>query len=164
MHLLHSPTDTEAMGANLVSLVQNLLSQKPFPIITIHLLGDLGAGKTTLVRGFLRALGHAGSVKSPTYTLVEIYALFSWQIYHFDWYRLIDPEELEYLGIRDYLTPVTDEPSPSKHIPIPLSPVICLIEWPERGGNLTPKADIELILSYHEQGRLFHQQLHTVTF
>jgi len=101
------------------------------------LKGDLGTGKTTLVRGALNKLGFTGSVKSPTYTIVEPYSIDNFIIYHFDLYRLNDPEEIESLGIRDYC----DGQS------------ICFFEWPEKGGNLLPNADVLLILSYHKEGR-----------
>lgn len=119
----------EALGA---TLVDNIAA----PAV-IYLHGDLGAGKTTLVRGALRKLGHQGLVKSPTFTLVETYSFPSLQAYHFDLYRISDPEELEYIGIREFSN----------------GPSICFIEWPNLGKPLIPKATMEISIEYSQQGR-----------
>ena len=105
--------------------------------LVVHLSGDLGVGKTTLVRGMLRGLGHKGPVRSPTYTLVEPYEIGPRQVYHLDLYRLGDAEELEWIGIRDLL----DADS------------LALIEWPERGAGVLPPADLEVQIEYRGEGR-----------
>jgi tRNA threonylcarbamoyladenosine biosynthesis protein TsaE len=121
---------TEAFGERLAVCCKSGL------LIFLH--GHLGAGKTTLVRGFLRALGHTGRVKSPTYTLVEPYSVAQRNLFHLDLYRLTDAEELEWIGIRDLLGGET----------------LCLVEWPEQGAGILPEPDLHIYLRAQDNGRL----------
>ena len=104
----------------------------------LHLRGDLGAGKTTLARGLLRALGQAGRIKSPTYSLVELYALSSLNLYHFDFYRFENREEWLSSGFRDYFNPQS----------------ACIVEWPERAGDLLAPPDLDVSLEIAGEGRI----------
>lgn len=126
---LATEQDTEQFGAEL----WRLLPSKA--LVFLH--GDLGAGKTTLVRGFLRAGGFSGAIKSPTYTLVEEYRIGDQKVFHFDLYRLADPEELEWIGINDYF----DQNS------------LCFIEWPAKGAGFLPVPDYEISLVTQGSGR-----------
>lgn len=128
---------TRALGADLAGACRSGC--------VIYLVGELGAGKTTLTRGFLQALGYGGSVKSPTYTLLEPYDVGARRVYHLDLFRLSAPEELEYLGLRDLLEP----------------DAVLLVEWPQRGVGLLPPPDLRLILKYAERGRRARIEAHT---
>ena len=127
---LHLPdaTSTERAGAALASTLAGGL--------VVTLTGDLGTGKTTLVRGVLRALGWTGRVKSPTYTLVEYYPFSSLYLYHFDFYRFADPSEWETAGLADCFC----------------NDSVCLVEWPERVAGLLPPPDLELRLGHADDG------------
>jgi tRNA threonylcarbamoyladenosine biosynthesis protein TsaE len=134
---LNNEEETEQFGAELwASLPEKCL---------IFLKGQLGAGKTTLVRGFLRAAGFSGAVKSPTYTLAEEYLINQRKIVHFDLYRLTDPEELEWIGIRDYFD----------------QNCLCFIEWPDRGNGFLPEPDVIITLINEGLGRSLSMKIKT---
>jgi tRNA threonylcarbamoyladenosine biosynthesis protein TsaE len=134
---LPDPAATEALGAALAPGVA--------PGRVLHLRGDLGAGKTTVVRGVLRALGHEGTVKSPTYTLVEPYALSRLHLYHFDFFRLKDGAAWKDSEFREYFGPHA----------------ACLVEWPERVGAALGAPDLELRLEFTPLGRRALFRAHT---
>jgi len=111
----------------------------------IYLHGPLGAGKTTLVRGFMGGLGYTGSVKSPTYTLIEPYDINDHPVYHLDLYRIADAQELEYLGLRDLCE----------------REAVLLVEWPDRGAGMLPPPDISITLAYQGSGRALSVESHS---
>jgi tRNA threonylcarbamoyladenosine biosynthesis protein TsaE len=127
--LIPDETEMRALGARLMSACEH------GGVITLN--GELGTGKTTLVRGALQSMGLTTGVRSPTYTLIEYYPFSEFDVAHFDLYRLADPEELEYLGYRDYLNPRT----------------LCLIEWPQRAGGYLQAIDLEINIQYDPGGR-----------
>ncbi len=104
----------------------------------VHLTGDLGAGKTTLCRGILRGMGYSGAVKSPTFTLVEPYELADSEVYHFDLYRLSDPDELDYIGVDEYFNPAA----------------LCLLEWPEKAQGYLPQHDLKIKIDVSGEKRI----------
>src|SRR3954466_4946049 len=134
---LPDEASTLDLGARLASGV--------VPGRVLHLSGDLGAGKTTLVRGLLRALGYSGRVKSPTYTLVELYPLSRLNLYHFDFYRFEDRTEWLNSGFREYFNP----------------DAACLVEWPERAGALLPPPDLRVSLAFEGAGRAASVDAHS---
>jgi tRNA threonylcarbamoyladenosine biosynthesis protein TsaE len=132
-YFLADEAATLAMGKSLAADLK--------PGMTVFLEGSLGAGKTTLCRGILQFYGHSGTVKSPTYTLVEPYEKLVTPVYHFDLYRLGNGEELEYIGIRDYFSGAN----------------LCLVEWAERAEGYLPKPDLVItlvpIIKFGQHGR-----------
>lgn len=134
---LRTATDTEALGARLAAALLEQAGEGASAEASIYLSGQLGAGKTTLVRGLARALGIEGPVKSPTYTLLEPYSHAATKLYHFDLYRLADGEELEYLGARDAFAEAA----------------VRVIEWPERAGDWLPPPDLALRMRVAGHGR-----------
>ncbi|HMV06585.1 MAG TPA: tRNA (adenosine(37)-N6)-threonylcarbamoyltransferase complex ATPase subunit type 1 TsaE [Accumulibacter sp.] len=141
---MHSPDHTqctlrlqlpdETATANLGGQLAPLL----FPGMVVWLEGGLGVGKTTLVRALLRALGHRGSVRSPTYTLVEIYVISRIYWYHFDFYRFNLPEEFVDAGLGEYFR----------------GDCVCLVEWPQKAVGYVPPADLAVLLQMAENGRV----------
>lgn len=122
-----------------VALAKQLATVCDAPL-HVYFQGDIGAGKTTFIRALLQSLGIHESIRSPTYTLVEHYQTEQNDIYHFDLYRLNDPEELEYLGWRDFFA----------------APAWCLVEWPERGAHWLPPPDVYCLLEFKSTGRVVH--------
>ena len=129
----------EATFADAATSLADVSAGQGVPTIggILHLHGDLGAGKTTLTRGILRGYGYAGAVKSPSYTLVEAYEFTLCKLYHFDFYRLDDPAEVEFLGVEDYFSPEN----------------LCIVEWAERGVGAIPPADLRLDIEIEGTGR-----------
>lgn len=134
---LADETATLALGAEIATVLR--------PGLTIFLSGNLGAGKTTLARGILRGLGYEGKVKSPTYNLIELYKISRLYFYHFDFYRFNDPLEWEEAGFREYFN----------------ADSICLVEWPEKAGELLPRADLAFLIHMTEIDRNVEIQVNT---
>lgn len=136
---LANEQETVQFGTKLAALIRDAETSAG---MVVFLRGDLGAGKTTLTRGFLQAFGHHGPVKSPTYTLIESYQFDSDSVHHLDLYRLGDPEELEFMGLRDLMS----------------GKDYFLIEWPEKGMGWLPEPELEILLEY--RGECRQVQLH----
>ena len=134
---LATERDTLALGAQLAAGLR--------PGMVIYLIGALGCGKTTFARGILGGLGHAGKVRSPTFTLVELYKFSKLYLYHFDFYRFEDPRELDDAGFREYFNAAS----------------VCLVEWPEKAAGHLPAADVTVALRHEGDGRRVEMAGHT---
>lgn len=146
---LKSEADTRSLAQQLSTALSNQ-TQPEHSCCVIYLHGDLGAGKTTFSRHLIQALGHEGSVKSPTYTLIEPYPLAWGAVYHLDLYRLSDPQELDFMGISDVFA----------------SARLCLIEWPSKGDGYLQQADMELhckLVDEYDEHREYEFIAHTQT-
>jgi tRNA threonylcarbamoyladenosine biosynthesis protein TsaE len=142
---LPDETDTDALGCALGHAVQALHSQIKARGAVLALSGDLGAGKTALVRALLRALGVTGPVKSPTFSLLEPYVVSSLNFYHFDFYRFGGGDEFAAAGFREFFAPGT----------------VCAVEWPERAGARMPTPDLLLTFKVMDQGRVVDATAHS---
>jgi tRNA threonylcarbamoyladenosine biosynthesis protein TsaE len=139
--------DIKLPDATATAALGGALAVGAAPGRVLHLRGELGTGKTTLVRGLVRALGHAGRVKSPSYTLVEPYTLSSLHLYHFDFYRLENRSEWEQAGFREYFNAQS----------------MCVVEWPERAGDLLAPPDLELHLTFDGEARRARLEAHSAS-
>ena len=134
---LEDPEATTRLGARLADCIR--------PCMRLYFRGELGSGKSTLIRGLLVALGVTGRIKSPTYTLVELYVVSRLNLYHFDFYRFLDAREFSDAGLADYFD----------------GEGVCLVEWPERAGDALPRADLELTLAYAGNSRAVSARAHS---
>ena len=134
---LANETETIALGMRFAACLASGM--------VIYLIGDLGAGKTTFARGVLRGLGYQGNVKSPTYSLVELYKFSRLNLYHFDFYRIEDPRELDEAGLREHFGP----------------DAVALVEWPENAAEALPAADLTVSIRPEQDGRRVEIRGHT---
>jgi tRNA threonylcarbamoyladenosine biosynthesis protein TsaE len=134
----NSSWTTGPLGESAMQGLASRLAQLIKPPLIIYLQGDLGAGKTTFTRAFIRSLGYTGSVKSPTYGLLEDYPLETLHVVHLDLYRIEQSGELEFLGLEDLYH----------------SKAVFMIEWPDHGSNYLPKADLSVLFEHSGEQRV----------